>query len=168
MNRNTNHTPQSSTIPTGVYDLETLKAECHAVGIPPTRSNLRRMRRAIDLHQSGAVKPFYNDQSNNCYFVKSQSKHKFYCVMPHSGCDCPDAKKLSETHAPDTFAYDAAWRRINQSNDRCKHEIAVMLYKEQLADQAEYDEWLCEQYEAEQASIDDSLAHYDPSVDFPY
>ena len=158
MNRNTNHPPQSTQIPTGVYDLDTIKAECEAFGIEPTRPNIRRMRRAIDLHEASAVKPFYNDQINNCYFVKSQSKHKFYCVMPHSGCDCPDAKKLSETHAPDTFPYDAAWRRINESNDRCKHEIAVMLFEEQLSDAAR-----CDEHDAQ----DDSLYHQDP-VDFEF
>ena len=64
--------------------------------------------------------------------------------------------------------YSAAWERIRNTKDRCKHEIAVMMYQEQRADQEAYNDALCEKHEAEQAASDDSLSHYDPEVDFPY
>lgn len=162
---------QSVSIPSGVYDLDTLKTECQALEIPATRPNIRRVRRAIDLHKSGAVRPFLS-QTPDAFFVHSQTTDKCYCVLPHSGCDCPDAKRMN---GDDT--YSASWQRIRNTRDRCKHEIAVLMYQEQRADQAkqpdtpadeaEYDAWLCEQYEAEIAASDDSLVHHDPSVDPP-
>ena len=52
MKDNTNHTPQSTPIAMGVYDLDTLKAECETIGISPTRPTIRRMRRAIDREKA--------------------------------------------------------------------------------------------------------------------
>ena len=86
MNSNTS-TPMVS-IPSGVYDLESLKSECCLLGIPPSRPNIRRVRKALDI-------------------------------------------------------------------------------VERLADQAKYDQWLCEQYEADKAREDDLCFTYDPSVDPP-
>ena len=60
-------------------------------------------------------------------------------------CTCPDAAK----------------------GNACKHGFAVRLYEERLADMAKYDQWLCEQYESQKAAEDDSLVHYDPTVDPP-
>ena len=169
MKDNTHH-PNPSTpnaIPTGVYDLNTLQTECEAIGIEPTRPNLRRIRRAIDLHQHGCVKPFYNDEIDGAFYVRSQTEQgKVYSVLPHSGCSCPDAHRLNAEFGK-LGSYTAAHTRIKQSTVRCKHEMAIMLWKERMADQAKYDAWLCDQYEAEQAASDDSLVHYDPSVDFP-
>jgi len=165
MNRNTKHTNPSSVISTSVYDLETLKSECEAIGIETTRPNLRRMRRAIDLHQHGCVKP---SRASGIYTVESQTEpDTFYVVIDENGCNCPDAKRMDVEFDPQPPHTLGGFLRHRDSMIRCKHEIAVMLYKEQLADQAKYDQWLCEQYEAEQASIDDSLAHSDP-VDFRY
>lgn len=53
MKDNTQHTPQSTPIPTGIYDLDTLKTECETIGIEPTRPNIRRMRRAIGDRPGG-------------------------------------------------------------------------------------------------------------------
>jgi len=165
MKHSTKHTNPSTPIPTSVYDLETLKAECEAIGIEPTRPNLRRIRRAIDLHQSGTVNP---SSASGIYTVQSQTDpDTIYVVIDENGCNCPDAKRQSVSFDPQPPHTLGGYLRHRDSMTRCKHEIAVMLYKEQLADQAKYDQWLCEQYEAEQASIDDSLAHSDP-VDFRY
>ena len=166
MNRNTKHTNPSSTIPTGVYDLDTIKAECQRFSIEPTRPNIRRMRRAIDLHEQGCVKP---SSASGIYTVQSQTNPEtIYVVIDENGCTCPDAKRMDvdfDEQPPHTLG---GFLRHRDSIQRCKHEIAVMLYKEQLSDQAKYDQWLCEQYEAEQAASDDSLVHYDPEVDFPF
>ena len=98
MNHSTAPTPNTTEIgiATGVFDLDTLRAECHALGLPTDRPTLRRVRRAIDLHQHGAVKPFHND-GFDAFFVQSQTQAgKGYTVLPHSGCDCPDAKRLTD------------------------------------------------------------------------
>ena len=165
MNRNTKHTTPSSTITTGVYDVETLKAECEAIRIEPTRPNLRRMRRAIDLHQHGCVNP---SSASGIHTVQSQTEpDTVYVVIDDNGCNCPDAKRMNadfDSHPKNTLG---GFFRHRDSMVRCKHELAVLLFQEQLADQEAYNDWLCEQYEAEQASIDDSLAHSDP-VDFQF
>lgn len=167
MKDNTHHpTPSTpNAIPTGVYDLNTLQTECEAIGIEPTRPNLRRIRRAIDLHQHGCVKP---SSAQGIYTVKSQTDpDTVYVVIDENGCNCPDAKRMDTKFDPRPPHTLGGYLRHRDTMIRCKHEIAVMLYKEQLADQAKYDAWLCDQYEAEQAASDDSLVHYDPSVDFP-
>ena len=159
MNCSTSDT--SVSIPSGVYDLESLKEECRLLEIPPSRPNIRRVRRAMDLHQHGAVRPFLS-QSPDAFFVHSQTSDKCYCVLPHSGCSCPDALRMNGDET-----YSAAHHRINQTADRCKHEIAVLMYKEQRRSEAEYNDALCSAHEAEQAASDDSLVHYDPTVDPP-
>ena len=148
----------ASPIPTSVLDIDTLKAELRILNLPVNRPNIRRMRRAIALHQSGAVRPFRATADADAFFVHSQTSDKCYSVLPFSGCNCPDAKRKNGDET-----YSASRERINETADRCKHEMAVLLFKEQIADQARVD-----QHEAEQASIDDSLVHYDPAVDFPY
>ena len=149
---------ESSLIPARVYDLDTLEAELRILDLPVNRPNIRRIRSAIDLHQNGAVRPFQADTTADAFFVHSQNSDKCYSVLPHSGCDCPDAKRKNGDET-----YSASHQRINQTADRCKHEMAVLLFKEQRADQANID-----QHEAETASMEDSLVHYDPAGDFPY
>ena len=134
MNHSTAPTPNATEIgiATGVFDLDTLRAECHALGLPTDRPTLRRVRRAIDLHQHGAVKPFHND-GFDAFFVQSQTQAgKGYTVLPHSGCSCPDAKRLTDEFG-DPNTYTAQWTRIKKSAVRCKHEMATMLYKAQQA-----------------------------------
>ena len=46
-------------------------------------------------------------------------------------------------------------------------EIAVRIHEERLADQAKYDQWLCDEYEKQKASEDDFCFTYDPTVDAP-
>ena len=155
--------PPASPIPTGVYDIDTLEAELRILNLPVNRPNIRRMRRAIALHQNGNVRPFQADTTDDAFFVHSQNSDKCYSVLPHSGCNCPDAKRKNGDET-----YSASHHRINQTDDRCKHEIAVLLFKEQRRSEAEYNDALCAKHDAEQAASDDSLSHYDPAVDFPY
>ena len=160
MDANTKHPTESSPIPTGVYDIDALQTECEMIGVAPTRPNIRRMRRAIDLHQSGAVRP---NPTHDIFFVKSQTDaDTTYCVMPHSGCDCPDAHRLNAEFG-DKLSFQAAWMRINESQIRCKHEIAVSLWKEQRRDQE-----MCDAHDALEAISDDSLVHSDPVDEIPF
>lgn len=159
MNGNITHPQVSSEIaPVGVYDLDTLRSECKAIGIEPTRPNIRRIRRAIDLHQSGAVEPWPNHPDN--FYVDSQTEaDKCYVVLRSSGCHCPDAQRMTEefTGYPPTHPKGVSCVRIMDSRIRCKHEMATMLYQEQRrcqSEQAELDEWADERYaeiEAEEA-----------------
>ena len=155
MKSTTKHTPQSSPISTGVYDIDTLQTECEVVGVEPTRENIRRMRRAIDLHEAGAVKPFAAPAVG--FFVKSQTDpHELYIVLEHTGCSCPDAKRMNAQ-------FELYTTRIHESTIRCKHELATMLFEEQRRDQA-----MCDEHDALEAASDDWLEHYDPDADFPY
>ena len=166
MNSNTPTLDESTAIPTKVYDLETLKAEARPLGLPTDRPTLRRVRRAIDLHQHGCVNPA---STSGIYTVQSQTDtDTIYVVIDENGCNCPDAKRMDAEFDPQAPHTLGGYLRHRDSMVRCKHEMATMLYKEQRADQAEYDQWLCDQYEAEQAQSDASLVHYDPEVDFPY
>ena len=83
------------------------------------------------------------------YLVRSQTRadSSYYVQSTDSQveCTCPDSAK----------------------GNACKHGFAVRLHEERLADQAKYDQWLCEQYEADKAREDDLCFTYDPSVDPP-
>ena len=160
----TPHLSTNNAIPAGVYDLDTLRTECKAIGVEPTRPNIRRIRRAIDLHQSGAVRLF-GDPEADSFIVRSQTEDKSYIVLPHSGCNCPDAKRLSADFG-EVDSYSASWERINQSQVRCKHEMAVALFKEQQADQAKFDQWADEQYAEIQEA--EANAHTCYPECFPY
>lgn len=143
-------TDTSVSIPTGVHDLESVKKECRLLGIPPSRPNIRRVRKALDIVDAvDAITNVANFTDSRLYLVKSQSRadSSYYVQSTDSQveCTCPDAAK----------------------GNACKHGFAVRLHEERLADMARYDEYLCEQYEAEKAKEDDWLAHYDPTVDFP-
>lgn len=149
MNSNTStpHLSTANAIPTGVYDLDTLRTECKAIDVEPTRPNIRRIRRAIDLHQSGAVEPFPNHP--NSFYVKSQTEaDKCYVVLKSSGCHCPDAIRMTEefTGHPPTHPDGVSCRRISDSRIRCKHEMATMLFDEQRKDQEAMDTWADSHY----------------------
>ena len=137
-------------IPTGVHDLESVKKECRLLGIPPSRPNIRRVRKALDIVDApDAITNVANFADSRLYLVKSQTRadSSYYVQSTDSQveCTCPDSAK----------------------GNACKHGFAVRLHEERLADMARYDEYLCEQYEAEKAKEDDWLVHYDPTVDFP-
>lgn len=134
----------------GVYDLEFLRAEAQRLNITPTRPNIRRIRRAYDIVENDKVRQIGQFGHVRIYEVNSQTRDRVHLVVVNkvTGCTCEDARRR-----PDLTG--------------CKHSIAVRIYEEQRADQARYDEWLCEQYEQEQAACL-SPAHYEDPVDFSY
>ena len=143
-------TDTSVSIPSGVYDLDSLKSECQALEIPPSCPNIRRVRKALDIVDAvDAITNVANFADSRLYLVRSQTRadSSYYVQSTDETveCTCPDAAK----------------------GNACKHGFAVRLHEERLADMARYDEYLCEQYEAEKAKEDDSLVHYDPTVDPP-
>ena len=77
MNSNTS-TPMVS-IPSGVYDLESLKSECCLLGIPPSRPNIRRVRKALDIVDApDAITNVANFADSGLYLVRSQTAHGGY------------------------------------------------------------------------------------------
>ena len=143
-------TDTSVSIPSGVYDLDSLKSECQALEIPPSRPNIRRVRKALDIVDApDAITNVANFADSRLYLVRSQTRadSSYYVQSTDETveCTCPDSAK----------------------GNACKHRFAVRLYEERLADMAKYDQWLCEQYESQKAAEDDSLVHYDPTVDPP-
>ena len=132
----------STSIPMGVYDIETIEAELRILNLPVTRPNIRRMRRAIDLHGRGAVTGGVGSVHHygRFYSVRSQTTDEVYEVsVSHEGdysCTCPDsAEKLN----------------------LCKHSMAVMLYDEQRRDRDMCDKWEAEnaEYEADRGCVED-------------
>ena len=141
-------TDTAVSIPSGVYDLESLESECRLLEIPPSRPNIRRVRKALDIADApDAITNVANFADSRLYLVKSQSRadSSYYVQSTDSQveCTCPDAAK----------------------GNACKHGFAVRIHEERLADQAKYDEWLCEQYEKQKAAEDDFCFTYDPTVD---
>lgn len=137
MKHNTNQPTESNAnaIPSGVYDVDTIRTECEIIGIEPTRPNIRRMRRAIDLHQAGAVNP--SPSATGIYAVQSQTEaDTIYVVIEENGCNCPDAKRMDTAFDPQPPHTLGGYLRHRDTMIRCKHEIAVMLWKEQQSDQA--------------------------------
>ena len=119
------------TIPTLEQSTETLRTEAEVLGIDPTDENLRRIEKAIALHKHGMIS---ESSDTELFYVRSQTEYnRFYVVLPHSGCLCMDAKRLN-CQFGEPESYRAAWQRINDTNIRCKHEIAVMLYKQEKDD----------------------------------
>ena len=96
-----------------------------------------RYKKAVALHDTGAVRPFFvelingNDNPDYFYVMSQSNEEQAYCVLPHSGCDCEDARRMNFQFDGEGSPYLAARKRISESDVRCKHEIAVMLYKEQ-------------------------------------
>ena len=147
---NSNTSTPSVSIPSGIYDLDILKTECQALGIPPSRPNIRRVRKALDIADApNAITNVANFADSRLYLVRSQSRadSSYYVQSTDSQveCTCPDAAK----------------------GNACKHGIAIRIHEERLADQAKYDQWLCDEYEKQKASEDDFCFTYDPTVDPP-
>lgn len=171
MKDNTKHPTASREIYEGqetqVYTLESLIDSCKVHQIHPSRQNVRRMRRAIDLHKTGAVRPLAPPEVTtedflNHFHVRSQREEKFYSVFPRVGCSCPDAANLSEEFALGEEPREAALQRISSSNIRCKHEIAVLLFLEDARMKAEVEE-----YERRQVTENTNINDWDPEVDLP-
>ena len=129
MNYSILNPPVSTPIPTGVYDLETLRAEARHLNITPTRPNIRRIRRAFDLVENHRVRLADRFGHVRIYEVGSQTRDLVHLVVVNGDnrCTCEDARKR-----PDFTG--------------CKHSIAVQIYEEWMADYEEYLNWLDERH----------------------
>ena len=99
--------------PAGVYDIDELRTQCRAIGIIPQRSNIRRVRQALDLLKHGSVAFDRSDRTHEFYWVDSQTFPDTVYYVRKNGrleCNCPDASQ----------------------GNQCKHQIAVLLYNEQF------------------------------------
>ena len=114
MNNNMRRPPKSRDVaPTGVYDVDELRTQCRAIGITPQRSNMRRVRQALDLLKHGSVVSDHSDQTHESYWVDSQTQPDTVYRVRKNGrleCNCPDAFH----------------------GNQCKHQIAVLLFNEQF------------------------------------
>ena len=117
--------PVSTPISTGVYDLDTLQSECRFLGIPATRPNVRRVRRAFHLVENHRVRLVDRFGKIRIYEVDSQMRDLVHLVVANGDnrCTCEDARK-------------------RQDFTGCKHSIAVRIYEERIADYDSYLDWL--------------------------
>lgn len=111
-----------------VFSVEELHAEAVRLNLNPTRPVIRRVRRAIDLAASGAVRFQKHADEGRIYSVRSQNSDDVYTVTVPSVdlslapseclCTCPDSQVKQNT---------------------CKHAIAVIMHEEierdRIADQ---------------------------------
>lgn len=114
MNNNMRRLPKSRDVaPTGVYDVDELRTQCRAIGITPQRSNMRRVRQALDLLKHGSVAFDHSDYTHEFYWVDSQTQPDTVYRVRKNGrleCNCSDASQ----------------------GNQCKHQIAVLLFNEQF------------------------------------
>ena len=124
MNSNTPTRPVS--IPTGVYDLETLKSEAKHLSIVPSRPNIRRLRRAFDLVDNHCIRLIDRFGDIRIYEVNSQFREGHIHLVVSNGvnqCTCEDARK-------------------HENYKDCKHDFAVRIYAERIQDLEDYQNWL--------------------------
>ena len=116
-------TPPTSSQTTRVYDLDTLKAEAQYLGIPPTRPNIRRIRRALDIVDNDKVRLLDTIVDVRIYEVRSQTRPLVHLVVANDDnrCTCEDARK-------------------HRNFTGCKHDIAVRLFEDRQFDEAIIDE----------------------------
>ena len=114
-----------------VYDVQTLKSECLSLQIVPTRANIRRARRALDIVDNHRIRKIETAGTTRIYEVDSQSRDLVHLVVANGDlrCTCEDARR----RRPDFTG--------------CKHSLAVQIYEERMADLESYDEWLDECYQ---------------------
>ena len=114
-----------------VYDIQTLKSECVSLQIVPTRANIRRVRRSLDIVDNHRIRKIETAGTTRIYEVNSQSRDLVHLVVANGDrrCSCEDARR-------------------RQDFTGCKHSIAVQVYEERMLDLESYDEWLdeCCQY----------------------
>ena len=101
------------------YSKDDLIAGCQFIDISPSPPNMRRIRRAMNIFNAGAVHLIQNGKGNQIYAVQSESDSThFYAVqgkdMEHLTCECPDTLNGFE----------------------CKHVFAVRYFGEQRREQA--------------------------------
>ena len=121
--------PVSTPISTGVYDLETLQSECRSLGIPATRPNVRRVRRAFHLVENHRVRLVDRFGKVSIYEVSSQTRDLVHLIVANGSrqCTCEDARKHNHTG--------------------CKHAIAVQIYEARLEDYDYYLDWLTRRHQ---------------------
>ena len=109
-----------------VFSAEELHAEATRLTLPPSRPNLRRVRRAIEITRSAGVGFNRHADTGRIWSVQSQSSDEVYeviissvdLVIPASDflCSCPDSAFKQNT---------------------CKHAIAVAMLEEIERDRVE-------------------------------
>lgn len=116
--------PVSTPIPT-VYDLESLQAEARYLNITPTKPNIRRIRRALDIVENHRIRLIDRFGDVRIYEVDSQTRNLVHLVVVNgeNQCTCEDARKRHDFTG-------------------CKHSIAVRIYEERMADYNAYLDWL--------------------------
>lgn len=113
------------------YSKDDLIAGCNFIGVAPSPPNMRRIRRAMNIFNAGAVH-FTSSNGDQCYMVQSESdNNRFYLVqgldMRSLTCECPDHLN--------------GWE--------CKHIFAVRYFDEQRREQA-----MIADYEAQAAEYE--------------
>ena len=104
-----------------VYDVETLKSECVALSIVPSRPNIRRVRRAFDLVDNHHVRNIDTAGHVRIYEVGSQTRDLVHLVVANGDCRC---------------TCEDARRRADYTD--CKHSLAVQIYEERMLDMEAY------------------------------
>ena len=122
-----------------VYDIQTLTSECVSLQIVPTRANIRRVRRALDIvdnhrirkiETAGTTRLSPRGVTVRIYEVDSQTRDLVHLVVANGDCRC---------------SCEDARRRFDFTG--CKHSIAVQIYEERMLDLESYDEWLDERHQ---------------------
>ena len=137
MNSSISHQPVSIEIRPLSYSKDDLIAGCQFINIFPSPPNMRRIRRAMNIFNAGAVHLIQNGKGNHqIYAVQSESDSThFYAVqgedMAHLTCECPDALNGFE----------------------CKHIFAVRYFDEQRREQAMIADY--QAYEANRGCAED-------------
>ena len=110
-----------------VYDVQTLTSECVSLQIVPTRANIRRVRRALDIVDNHRIRKIETAGVARIYEVDSQTRDLVHLVVANGDCrcSCEDARR-------------------RQDFTGCKHSIAVQIYEERMLDMQNYFTWLDE------------------------
>ena len=123
-----------------VHDIQTLTSECVSLQIVPTRANIRRVRRALDIvdnhrirkiETAGTTRLSPRGVTVRIYEVNSQTRDLVHLVVANGDCRCS--------------CEDARRRRPDFTG--CKHSIAVQVYEERMLDLESYDECLDERHQ---------------------
>lgn len=102
-----------------VYDIENLRDEARTLGISPTRPNIRRIRRALDLLEKDSVRLLGKEGHARIYEAHSQNRQNHIHLVvaaDKTRCTCEDA-------------------RYNPNN--CKHSLAVRIKERQAKEYQE-------------------------------
>lgn len=112
--------------PSQAYTIEELADESLRLNLNPTRPTIRRVRRAVELAQTGAVSFAKHADEGRIYRVHSQTTDEIYTVTAPS-VDLPVTVGECYCTCPDS----------NVKQNICKHSIAVVMFEEFERDRAE-------------------------------